>query len=114
LRLVLPGNNHGAGWPWQFPQRNSQFGVRIDGYPAYCVGEYTDMSQSSHKPGRAEQFIGSSILLCVAVIAAGVYFKQFSFNPAVLTATTIAPATATNVSATAPDETPPFCRRSSQ
>jgi hypothetical protein len=64
------------------------------------------MSQSSHKPGRAEQFIGSSILLCVAVIAAGVYFKQFSFNPAVLTATTIAPATATNVSATAPDETP--------
>jgi len=64
------------------------------------------MSQFSHKPGQAEQFISFVILLCLAGIAADVYRKQFSFNPAVLATTIIAPATAKIISAPVSDETP--------
>jgi hypothetical protein len=52
------------------------------------------MSQSSNERGRTERWVGFIILLCLAGIAAGVYHKQFSFNPAVLVATTAAPAPA--------------------
>ena len=45
------------------------------------------MSQSNHKPGRAERWAGYVILLCLAGAAAGVGLKQASFNPAVLVAT---------------------------
>ncbi|MGD0744631.1 MAG: DUF6599 family protein [Verrucomicrobiota bacterium] len=38
-----------------------------------------------------EQWLGFVILLCLAGIAAGVFLKQFSFNPAVLAATAAAP-----------------------
>ena len=41
------------------------------------------MSQSSNERGRTERWVGFIILLCLAGIAAGVYHKQFSFNPAV-------------------------------
>jgi len=62
------------------------------------------MSQPSHQPGRAEQFVGFSILLCLAGIAAGVWLKQFSFNPAVFAVATIAPAAAKTVSTPASSE----------
>ena len=65
------------------------------------------MSQPSHQPGRAEQFIGFSILLCLAGIAAGVWLKQFSFNPAVLAAATVAPEAAKTTSAPASSEAAP-------
>jgi len=52
------------------------------------------MSQSSNERGRTERWAGFIILLCLAGIAAGVYHKQFSFNPAVLVATTAAPTPA--------------------
>ena len=52
------------------------------------------MSQSSNERGRTERWVGFIILLCLAGIAAGVFHKQFSFNPAVLVATTAAPAPA--------------------
>ena len=39
--------------------------------------------------------MGFIILLCLAGIAVGVYIKQFSFNPAVLAAATVAPEAAT-------------------
>ena len=52
------------------------------------------MSQSSNERGRTERWVGFIILLCLAGIAAGVYHKQFSFNPAVLVATTAAPTPA--------------------
>jgi hypothetical protein len=48
------------------------------------------MSQSSNQRGGTEQWVGFAILLCLAVIAAGVYRRQFSFNPAVVVATTVA------------------------
>jgi hypothetical protein len=62
--------------------------------------------------------VGFIILLCLAGIAAGVYHKQFSFNPAVLVATTAAPApaapnpaapnpAASNPAAAAPNESLP-------
>ena len=51
-------------------------------------------NQSSRKPGGAEQWVGFIILLCLAGIVVGVYFKQFSFNPAVLAAATVAPEAA--------------------
>ena len=53
--------------------------------------------------------MGFIILLCLAGIAAGVYHKQFSFNPAVLVATTAAPAVpaATKPVASAPNDSPP-------
>jgi hypothetical protein len=50
------------------------------------------MSQSSIERGRTERWVGFIILLCLAGIAAGVYHKQFSFNPAVLVATAATPA----------------------
>jgi hypothetical protein len=50
------------------------------------------MSQSSNERGRTERWAGFIILLCLAGIAAGVYHKQFSFNPAVLVATAPVPA----------------------
>jgi hypothetical protein len=53
------------------------------------------MSQSSNERGRTEHWVGFIILLCLVGIAAGVYQKQFSFNPAVLVATPAAPAPAT-------------------
>jgi len=52
------------------------------------------MSQSSNQRGGKEQWVGFAILLCLAVIAAGVYRQQFSFNPAVVVATTVAAAAA--------------------
>ena len=52
------------------------------------------MSQSSNERGRTERWVGFIILLCLAGIAAGVYHKQFSFNPAVLVATAPVPAPA--------------------
>jgi hypothetical protein len=52
------------------------------------------MSQSFNERGRTERWVGFIILLCLAGIAAGVYHKQFSFNPAVLVATAAAPAPA--------------------
>jgi hypothetical protein len=51
-------------------------------------------NQSSRKLGGAEQWVGFIILLCLAGIAVGVYFKQFSFNSAVLAAATVAPEAA--------------------
>ena len=51
-------------------------------------------NQSPRKLGGAEQWAGFIILFCLAGIAAGVYFKQFSFNPAVLAAATVAPEAA--------------------
>jgi hypothetical protein len=52
------------------------------------------MSQLSNERGGTERWVGFIILLCLAGIAAGVYHKQFSFNPAVLVATTAAPTPA--------------------
>ncbi len=52
------------------------------------------MSQSSNERGRTERWVGFIILLCLAGIAAGVYHKQFSFNPAVLVATAPVPTPA--------------------
>ena len=52
------------------------------------------MSQLSNERGRTERWVGFIILLCLAGIAAGVYHKQFSFNPAVLVATAAAPVLA--------------------
>ena len=49
------------------------------------------MSQSFNDRGRTERWVGFIILLCLAGIAAGVFLKQFSFNPAVLVATAAAP-----------------------
>ena len=49
------------------------------------------MSRSSNGRGGAERWVGSIILLCLAGIAAGVYLKQFSFNPAVLVANSATP-----------------------
>jgi hypothetical protein len=53
--------------------------------------------------------VGFIILLCLAGIAAGVYHKQFSFNPGVLVATTAAPAVpaAAKPVATAPNDSLP-------
>jgi hypothetical protein len=65
------------------------------------------MSQSSNERGRTERWVGFIILLCLAGIAAGVYHKQFSFNPAVLVATTAAPEAAKTISSPAPGEAPP-------
>jgi hypothetical protein len=66
------------------------------------------MSQSSIERGRTERWVGFIILLCLAGIAAGVYHKQFSFNPAVLVATTATPApVATKPVATAPNDSLP-------
>ena len=64
------------------------------------------MSQSSNERGGTERWVGFIILLCLAGIAAGVYHKQFSFNPAVLVATTAAPA-ASKPAAAAPNESLP-------
>jgi hypothetical protein len=50
--------------------------------------------------------VGFVILLCLAGIAAGVFLKQFSFNPAVLVVTAAAPEAARTVSSPSPGETP--------
>lgn len=68
------------------------------------------MSQPCNERGGTEQWVGFIILLCLAGIAAGVYLKQFSFNPAVLAATTVAPAVpvaAKPVPSPSSGETPP-------
>ena len=66
------------------------------------------MSQSFNERGGTERWVGFIILLCLAGIAAGVYHKQFSFNPAVLVATTAAPApAATKPAASAPNDSLP-------
>jgi hypothetical protein len=66
------------------------------------------MSQSSNERGRTERWAGFIILLCLAGLAAGVYHKQFSFNPAVLVATTAAPAPAApKPAASAPNDSLP-------
>jgi hypothetical protein len=64
------------------------------------------MSQSSNGRGGTERWAGFVILLCLAGIAAGVFLKQFSFNPAVLVATAAAPEVAKTVSSPSPGETP--------
>jgi hypothetical protein len=68
-------------------------------------------NKSGKKGSRTEQGIGILILLCLVVIAAGFYYKQFSFNPAVLASASVAPAAAktaaTAVSAEAPPDLPP-------
>jgi hypothetical protein len=64
------------------------------------------MSQPCNERGGTEQWVGFMILLCLAGIAAGVYLKQFSFNPAVLVATTAAPTVPKPV-ASAPNESLP-------
>jgi hypothetical protein len=51
------------------------------------------MSRSSNGCGGGERWAGSIILLCLAGIAAGVYLKQFSFNPAVRVGASAAPGT---------------------
>jgi hypothetical protein len=65
------------------------------------------MSQSSNKRGGAEQWAGFVILLCLAGIAAAVYHRQFSFNPAVLAAATVAPEAAKKAAAPASGEVAP-------
>ena len=65
------------------------------------------MNQSCNERGRTERWAGFIILLCLAGIAAGVFLKQFSFNPAVLVATAAAPEAAKTVSSPSPGETPP-------
>ena len=68
------------------------------------------MSRSSNARGGAERWVGSIILLCLAGIAAGVYFKQFSFNPAVLVGASAAPGTmkpAASVQAQTATQIPP-------
>jgi hypothetical protein len=64
------------------------------------------MSQPGNKRGRTEQYVAFIILLCLTGIAAGVYRKQFSFNPAVLVATAAASA-APKPAASAPNESLP-------
>jgi len=64
------------------------------------------MNQSSKKRCGTEQWAGFIILLCLAGIAAGVYYKQFSFNPAVLVATA-APEAAKTISSPVPGAVPP-------
>jgi len=66
------------------------------------------MSQLSNERGRTERWAGFIILLCLVGIAAGVYHKQFSFNPTVLVATTAAPApAATKPVASVPNDSLP-------
>ena len=64
------------------------------------------MSRSSNVRGGGERWVGSIILLCLAGIAAGMYLKQFSFNPAVLVANSAAPG-AMKSAATVQSETAP-------
>ena len=49
------------------------------------------MSRPSNGRGGTERWVGSIVLLCLAGIAAGVYLKQFSFNPAVMVAASASP-----------------------
>jgi hypothetical protein len=65
------------------------------------------MNQSCNERGRTERWAGFIILLCLVGIAAGVFLKQFSFNPAVLVAIAAAPEAAKTVSTPPPGETPP-------
>ena len=65
-------------------------------------------NQSSRKLGGAEQWVGFIILLCLAGIAVGVYLKQFSFNPAVLAAATVAPEAAKAASTPASGDAAPI------
>ena len=64
------------------------------------------MSQSCNEREWTERWVGFIILLCLAGIAAGIYLKQFSFNPAVLVATAAAPEAAKPVSSPSPGKTP--------
>jgi hypothetical protein len=64
------------------------------------------MSQPCNERNGAEQWAAFIILLCLSGIAAGVYHRQFSFNPAVLVATAAASA-APKPAASAPNESPP-------
>jgi hypothetical protein len=91
----------------QFPQRISQYAVRIDCSSVYCSNGRTIMSQSCNERGGTERWVGFVILLCLAGIAAGVFLKQFSFNPAVLVATAAAAEAVKTVSSPSPGETPP-------
>ena len=65
------------------------------------------MSQSNNQRGGTEQWVGFVILLCLAGIAAAVYHRQFSFNPAVLAAATVAPEAAKTAAAPASGEAAP-------
>jgi hypothetical protein len=62
--------------------------------------------QSGKMRGRKERWVGFIVLPCLAIIAIGVYLKQFSFNPAVLVANATIPASAQSVPATANESTP--------
>ena len=64
------------------------------------------MSQPCNERNGAEERVAVVILLCLAGIAAGVYHRQFSFNPAVLVATAAASA-APKPAASAPSESLP-------
>jgi len=64
------------------------------------------MSQPGNERNGAEQWASFIILLFLAGIAAGVYHRQFSFNPAVLVATAAASA-APKPAASAPNESLP-------
>lgn len=50
------------------------------------------MSRPCNGRWGTESWVGFIILLLLGCVAAGMYFKQFSFNPAVLVATSVAPA----------------------
>ena len=71
-------------------------------------------NKSGNKGSAMEQGIGILILLCLAVIAAGVYRKQFSFNPAVLAAASLAPAAAKRPLHLRPPKRRQPCRRNSR
>jgi hypothetical protein len=66
------------------------------------------MNQSSNARGRTERWVCFIILLCLAGIVAGVFLKQFSFNPAVLVATAATPVPAApKLAASAPNDSLP-------
>lgn len=61
------------------------------------------MKFSARQCSRTETWAGVAILLCLAAVAIGVFFRQFTFNPAVLAATTA--ATPAKVASPAPSAT---------
>jgi hypothetical protein len=64
------------------------------------------MSQPTNEWSGAERWVGLTILLCLAGIVVGVVHRQFSFNPAVLVASTVLPQTSKTAFSTASGETP--------
>jgi hypothetical protein len=64
------------------------------------------MSQPTNERSGAERWVGLTILLCLAGIAAGIFHRQFSFNPAVLVASAVLPQAAKTSVSPASNETP--------